>query len=188
MKPSRCVSAPFDAATLASLHAGDMLLISGTVYTARDTAHKRLVEAINSGQPLPLELSGQTIYYMGPSPARPGSIIGACGPTTSSRMDAYTPPLLACGVNAMIGKGTRSPEVRAAIGKYKAVYLVTYGGAGALLAGCIRRAEVMAYPELGAEAVMRLKIENFPALVADDIYGGDLFEIEIPKYAGQSGG
>lgn len=186
--PEKLLTAPFNASELACLRAGDSVLVSGTVYTARDAAHRRLTEAINLGQPLPVDLAGQTIYYMGPSPARPGSIIGACGPTTSGRMDAYTPLLLAQGVNAMIGKGVRSPEVRAAIVRYKAVYLVTYGGAGALLAGCIRQVEVVAYPELGAEAVMRLKIENFPALVADDIYGGDLFENEISRYSRYSGG
>ena len=182
------LTAPFGAGELAKLRAGDSVLISGVVYTARDAAHRRMAEALNLGHTLPVELAGQTIYYMGPSPARPGSIIGACGPTTSGRMDAYSPLLLSHGVNAMIGKGARSAEVRQAIVKYQAVYLVTYGGAGALLAGCIKQAEVVAYPELGAEAIMRLKIENFPALVADDIYGGDLFENEIPRYCWGTGG
>ncbi|GAI44587.1 unnamed protein product, partial [marine sediment metagenome] len=127
-----------------------------------------------------------TLYYMGPSPARPGQIIGSAGPTTSSRMDIYTPRLIAAGIRAMIGKGSRSPEVREAIRKYKAVYLVTTGGAGALLARAIRQAEVIAYEDLGAEAILRLNVEGFPAIVANDIYGEDLFEQGKAKY--QRGG
>jgi fumarate hydratase subunit beta len=131
---------------------------------------------------LPFDLKGQTLYYMGPSPARPGQVIGSAGPTTSSRMDRYTPRLIAAGIKAMIGKGSRSPEVREAIRKYKAVYLVTTGGAGALLAKTIRQAEVIAYEDLGTEAILRLTVENFPAIVANDIYGEDLFEQGKAKY------
>jgi len=131
---------------------------------------------------LPFDLKGQTLYYMGPSPARPGQVIGSAGPTTSRRMDIYTPRLLAVGIKAMIGKGNRSPEVREAIKKYKAVYLVTIGGTGALLAKSIKQAEVIAYEDLGAEAIMRLTVENFPAIVANDIYGQDLFEQGKTKY------
>lgn len=157
-------------------------MLSGVVYTARDAAHQRLVHALDSGKKLPFDIAGQTLYYAGPSPARPGRIIGSAGPTTSQRMDSYTPRLLAAGLRAMIGKGARSQEVKEAIKRYKAVYLVTIGGAGALLAGAIRRAEVIAYEDLGAEAVWRLEIESFPAIVANDIYGGDLFEQGKRKY------
>jgi fumarate hydratase subunit beta len=177
------ISSPFDENTVRKLRAGDSVSISGSVYTARDAAHKRLVETIKSGRSLPFDLIGQTLYYMGPSPSRPGRVIGACGPTTSGRMDLFTPPLLAAGIRAMIGKGERSAEVKQAIKKHRAVYFVTYGGAGALLAQAVRRAEVVAYPELGAEAIMRLEVEDLPAIVANDIRGGDLFEKEIAKYA-----
>ena len=128
------------------------------------------------------DLKGQTLYYMGPSPARPGQVIGSAGPTTSSRMDIYTPHLIAAGLRAMIGKGSRSPEVKEAIKKYKAVYLATYGGAGALLAKSIKQVEVIAYDDLGTEAILRLNVENFPAIVANDIYGQDLFEQGKAKY------
>jgi fumarate hydratase subunit beta len=158
------------------------ITISGVIYTARDAAHYRIIQALDRGERLPFDLRGQTIYYMGPSPAPPGQVIGAAGPTTSSRMDRYTPNLLAAGVKAMIGKGSRSPEVREAIKKYRAVYLVATGGAGALLAQSIKQAEVIAYEDLGTEAIMRLTVENFPAIVANDIYGQDLFGQGKTKY------
>jgi fumarate hydratase subunit beta len=164
------------------LTVGTRVTISGVVYTARDAAHQRLVQALERGDRLPFNLSGQTLYYMAPSPARQGQVIGSAGPTTSSRMDTYTPPLLAAGLRAMIGKGNRSQEVKEAIKKYKAVYLVTIGGAGALLSRAIKKAEVIAYPELAAEAIMRLEVEGFPAIVANDIYGGDLFSQGRVKY------
>lgn len=164
------------------LCAGDSVSLSGVIYTARDAAHKRLLEALKNGQALPFDIKGQTIYYMGPTPARPGQVIGSCGPTTSGRMDAFTPPLLAAGLGAMIGKGERSAEVREAIKKQRGVYFVTYGGAGALLAKTVRKAEIVAYPELGAEAVMRLEVEDFPVIVANDMRGGDLFEQQIARY------
>jgi fumarate hydratase subunit beta len=164
------------------LTVGTRVTISGVIYTARDAAHHRLIQALERSEELPFDLKGQTLYYMGPSPARAGRVIGAAGPTTSSRMDKYTPKLLAAGVRAMIGKGNRSAEVREAIKKHKAVYLVTTGGAGALLARAIKRVEVIAYEELGTEAVMRLTVENFPAIVANDIYGEDLFERGRAKY------
>lgn len=164
------------------LYAGDSISLSGVVYTARDAAHKRLAEALKKDQPLPFDLKGQTIYYMGPTPARPGQVIGSCGPTTSSRMDAFTPSLLAAGLVAMIGKGERSADVKEAIKKQRAVYFVTYGGAGALLAKTVRKAEVVAYHELGAEAIMRLEVEDFPVIVANDMHGGDLFKQQIAKY------
>jgi fumarate hydratase subunit beta len=164
------------------LCAGDSVSLSGVIYTARDAAHKRIIEALKNGQSPPFDIQGQTVYYMGPSPARPGNVIGACGPTTSGRMDAFTPALLAAGLGCMIGKGERSAEVKEAIKKYKAVYFVTYGGAGALLAKTVKKAEVVAYPELGAEAVMRLEVEDFPVIVANDMHGHDLFTEQIAKY------
>jgi len=164
------------------LTVGTRVTISGVIYTARDAAHHRIIQALEKGEKLPLDLKGQTLYYMGPSPARAGQVIGSAGPTTSSRMDKYTPKLLAAGVKAIIGKGSRSPEVREAIKKHKAVYLVTTGGAGALLAKTIKQVEIIAYEELGTEAIMRLAVENFPAIVANDIYGEDLFEQGKAKY------
>jgi len=161
---------------------GTRVTISGVIYTARDAAHHRLIQALDRGEELPFDLKGQTLYYMGPSPARAGQVIGSAGPTTSSRMDKYTPKLLAAGIKATIGKGSRSTEVREAIKKYKAVYLVATGGAGALLARAIKEVEVIAYEELGAEAIRRLTVENFPAIVANDIYGEDLFEQGRAKY------
>ncbi len=176
------VSSPFDKETLARLRTGDTVLVSGMVFTARDAAHRRFTEALARGKSLPVDLKGQTLYYMGPSPAPPGKVIGACGPTTSSRMDIFTPALLDAGVKAILGKGERSPAVREAIRQHGAVYLVTYGGAGALLARAVLKAEVVAFPELGAEAVMKLEVKDLPAIVAGDIYGGDLFSQEIAKY------
>jgi fumarate hydratase subunit beta len=155
---------------------GTRVIISGTIYTARDAAHQRLAQAREKGEKLPFDIKGQTVYYMGPCPARPGQVIGSAGPTTSSRMDVYTPGLIAAGLRAMIGKGDRSPEVKEAIRKNKAIYFVTIGGAGALLAKTIKEAEVIAYKDLGTEAIVRLTVEDFPAVVANDIYGEDLFE------------
>ena len=175
------IISPLEPEVIEKLRVGDRLLIRGVMFTARDAAHWRLVEAIAGGEKLPFSIEGQTLYYMGPSPAPPGRVIGSAGPTTSSRMDSYTPPLLDAGLRAMIGKGGRSAEVREAIRKHRAVYLVTYGG-GALLARAIKKAEVIAYPDLGAEAIMRLEVEGFPAIVANDIYGGDLFAQARAKY------
>ncbi len=176
------ITSPIDAKTIETLRVGTQVLISGVVYTARDAAHQRLVQALDKGERLPFDLKGQTLYYMGPSPARPGQIIGSAGPTTSSRMDIYTPRLIAAGIRAMIGKGSRSPAVREAIKRYKAVYFATIGGAGALLAQSIKKVEVIAYEDLGTEAIRRFNIENFPAIVANDIYGEDLFEQSKAKY------
>ena len=169
------ITSPLEAKAVEKLKVGTRVLISGVVYTARDAAHRRLVQAINNGEKLPFNIEGQTLYYMGPSPARPGQVIGSAGPTTSSRMDIYTPPLLAIGLRAMIGKGSRSQEIKEAIKKHHAVYFVTIGGAGALLSKAIKKAKVIAYPELATEAIMRLELQGFPAIVANDIYGNDLF-------------
>jgi len=176
------ITSPIEAGVIEELTTGTRVIISGVIYTARDAAHQRLAQALDRGDRLPFNLSGQTLYYMGPSPARPGQVIGSAGPTTSSRMDIYTPPLLAAGLRAMIGKGSRSLEVKEAIKKYKAIYFVTIGGAGALLSRAIKKAEVIAYPELAAEAIMRLEVEDFPAIVANDVYGGDLFAQGRAKY------
>ncbi|MBI4266946.1 MAG: Fe-S-containing hydro-lyase [Chloroflexi bacterium] len=176
------VESPISAGIIEKLRAGTQVLISGVMYAARDTAHRRLIQAMDKGERLPFDLKGQTLYYMGPSPARPGHIIGAAGPTTSSRMDMYTPRLLAAGIRAMVGKGERSVEVRDAIKQYKAVYFATIGGAGALLAKTIKQVEVIAYEDLGPEAITRLRVEDFPAIVGNDIYGGDLFEDGKTQY------
>ena len=176
------ITSPIDIKTIEKLRVGTPVLISGVVYTARDAAHLRLVQCLDKGEKLPFDIEGQTIFYLGPSPARPGQIIGSAGPTTSSRMDAYTPRLIAAGLRAMIGKGSRSAAVREAIKEYQAVYLAAIGGVGALLAKSVKQAEVIAYEDLGTEAILRLHVENFPAIVADDIYGDDLFEQSKAKY------
>jgi len=176
------ITMPLDRKTIKELTTGTPVLISGIIYTARDAAHKRLVEALKRKEELPLVLKGQTIYYTGPSPARPGRIIGSAGPTTSGRMDIYAPRLMSAGVKAMIGKGNRSSEVREAMQKYKAVYFTATGGAGALLAQSIKKAPVIAYEDLGPEAIRMLTVDNFPAIVANDIYGNDLFEQGKAKY------
>ncbi len=176
------ITLPIDTKVMGKLTVGTRVLISGILYTARDAAHQRLVQALGKKENLPLNLKRQTLYYMGPSPARPGRVIGSAGPTTSGRMDMYTPRLLAAGVRVMIGKGSRSAEVREALQKYKAVYFVTVGGAGALLSRSIRKAEIIAYEDLGTEAIRQLTVENFPAIVANDIYGNDIFEQNRAKY------
>jgi fumarate hydratase subunit beta len=176
------ITSPLEEKVIEKLTAGTKVTISGVIYTARDAAHHRIIQALERGEELPFDLAGQTLYYMGPSPAPPGRVIGSTGPTTSSRMDRYTPRLLAAGIKAMIGKGGRSAEVREAIKKHKAVYLAATGGAGALLARTIKQAEVIAYEELGTEAILKLTVEDFPAIVANDIYGEDLFEQGRAKY------
>ncbi len=176
------ITSPISDEVREKLTVGTKVNISGVIYTARDAAHQRIIQALDNGDKLPFELKGQTIYYMGPSPAPPGKVIGAAGPTTSRRMDAYTPRLLAAGAKAFMGKGNRSDEVRKALKKHKAIYLATMGGAGALLAKSVRQIEPVAYEDLGPEAVMRLTVENFPAVVANDIYGGDLAELGRKKY------
>jgi fumarate hydratase subunit beta len=179
MKPSRpeahSLNTPLSAEDVAALRAGDSVLLSGVVYSARDMAHKRMTDALQAGEELPFDLEGQVIYYMGPSPAPPGRPIGAAGPTTSARMDPYAPALYQAGIRATIGKGPRSAPVLRALRDCGAVYLAAVGGAGALLGRCIREAEVIAYAELGPEAVRRLGVEQFPAIVAADAHGGDVF-------------
>ena len=176
------IKTPLDVETVKGLKAGDQVFITGIIYTARDAAHKRIVETLDKAEKLPLDLANQTIYYMGPSPARPGQPIGSAGPTTSGRMDSYAPRLMAAGLKGMIGKGNRSQAVKDAMKEYKAVYLAAIGGAGALISKSIKKAEVIAYEDLGAEAIRRLEVENFPATVINDSYGGDLYEQGKAKY------
>lgn len=167
---------PLSPEQIHKLQAGDLLSLTGPLYTARDAAHKRLIEALDRGLPLPIPLQGQTIYYVGPCPGRPGQAVGSAGPTTSGRMDAYAPRLIALGLRVMIGKGARQPAVIAAMRQHGAVYLGATGGAGALLAQRIKAAEIVAYPELGAEAIRRLWVEDFPVVVLIDSLGGNLYE------------
>ena len=176
------VMLPLNDETLEELKAGDNVLLNGIMYVARDVAHKRMVEALDQEKPLPFDTRGQTIYYMGPTPAKPGQPIGSAGPTTSGRMDAYSPRLIAEGLKGMIGKGMRSPAVKDAMKKYKAVYLAAIGGTGALTSKRIKKSEVVAYGELGAEAILRLEVEDFPATVINDIYGGDLYQEGKARY------
>ncbi len=176
------ITTPLTDEVVAQLHAGDSVSITGTVYVARDAAHQRLVAALEAGEPLPFDVRGQIIYYMGPSPAKPGRPIGSAGPTTSYRMDPYAPALLQAGLKGMIGKGNRSEVVRRALQRFRAVYLACVGGAAALIAQAVRSAELVAYPELGAEAVRRLEVVDFPAIVINDIYGGDAYELGKAAY------
>ena len=176
------IKSPVDEKTIKKLKAGDQVFITGVIYVGRDAAHKRMVEALDQGKPLPFDIKGQAIYYMGPAPAKPGQPIGSAGPTTSGRMDAYSPRLMAEGLKVMIGKGMRSQAVKDAIKKHGAIYLAAIGGAGALISKSVKKSQVIAYGELGAEAVLRLEVENFPATVINDIYGGDLYEEGKAKY------
>jgi fumarate hydratase subunit beta len=164
------------------LKAGDRVLITGVIYTGRDMAHKYMVEGDQKGEKLPFDIKGQILYYTGPTPAPPGRPIGSAGPTTSYRMDKYAPYLLELGLKGMIGKVPRGQEVKDAIKKHTAVYFAAIGGAGALISKAIHKAELIAYPELGTEAVMRLEVENFPAVVVNDVYGGDLYSMGVEKY------
>jgi fumarate hydratase subunit beta len=173
---------PLTDDTLEGLRAGDDVLLSGTMYVGRDSAHKRILEAMDQGKPLPFDIRGQTIYYMGPSPAKPGQAIGSAGPTTSGRMDSYSPRLMAEGLRGMVGKGMRSPAVKEAMKKYRAVYFAAIGGAGALISKAIKKSDVIAYEELGAEALLRIEVADFPVIVINDIYGGDLYEEGKAKF------
>jgi len=173
---------PLTPEKVAQLKAGDNVLISGIIYTGRDAAHKKMVEALAKGEGLPFAIRNQIIYFVGPAPAKPGQVIGSAGPTTSGRMDAYSPRLIAEGLTGMIGKGLRSPEVVEAMKEYGAVYFGAIGGAGALIAKRIIAAEVIAYPELGTEAVHKLEVKDFPAIVLIDCLGNNLYEVGKAQY------
>ncbi len=170
------ITVPFDKETAKSLKAGDYVYLTGVIYTARDAAHKRMDESLNNGEKLPIDIDGNVIYYMGPSPAREGRPIGSAGPTTATRMDKYTPRLLDMGLTGMIGKGKRQPKVKEAIVRNNAVYFAAVGGAGALLSQRILKSDVVAYDDLGTEAIRRLEVENFPVIVVIDSEGNDLYE------------
>ncbi len=176
------INTPVTTGEVRKLRAGDNVLISGVIYTGRDAAHKRLIELIQKGEDLPVDLDGQFIYYVGPAPAKPGYAAGAAGPTTSYRMDPYTVPLLERGLKGMIGKGLRSREVIEGMKKYGSVYFGAVGGAAALIAKSIRKVEVVAYEDLGAEAIHRFHVEDFPAIVVIDALGNNLYETEPAKY------
>lgn len=181
-KMDKYVKVPLTDEAAASLRAGDYVYLTGTIYTARDAAHKRMYEALEGGQPLPLDMKNNVIYYMGPSPARTGRPIGSAGPTTASRMDKYAPALLDLGLKGMIGKGKRSQAVKDAIVRNGAVYFAAVGGAGALLSRSILESEVIAYDDLGTEAIRRLEVKDFPVIVVMDCEGNDLYETAIRDY------
>lgn len=174
---------PLSDADVEKLKAGDKVLLSGVIYTGRDAAHKRLYDLLLEGKSLPIDLKGQVIYYVGPAPAKPGQVIGSAGPTTSGRMDAFSPKLIEMGLKGMIGKGMRKKEVVEAMKKHKAVYFAATGGAGALLAKAIKKAQVVAYDDLGPEAISRLEVDDFPVIVVNDTKGNDLYEEGMRKYA-----
>ena len=176
------ITVPMKKENVATLKAGDYVYLTGTVYTARDAAHKRMYEILQEGGELPIDIQGQVIYYMGPSPAREGRPIGSAGPTTATRMDKYAPTLLDLGEKAMIGKGKRSKEVIDAIIRNKAVYFAAIGGAGALLSKCITKSEIVCYEDLGAEAIRKLEVKDFPVIVVIDRDGNNLYETAIEKY------
>lgn len=179
---SKIVNTPLTDEVINDLKAGDRVLLNGIIYTGRDAAHKRLVELINNGEELPMDIKNQTIYYVGPCPAKPGQAIGSAGPTTSGRMDAYAPLLMEHGLKGMIGKGLRSQQVVDSIIRNNCVYFAAIGGAGALLAEAIKEAEVIAFPDLGAEAIYKLKVENFPVTVIIDKQGNDLYKTGKEQY------
>ncbi len=178
----RKISAPIKKEELVTLHVGDYVYISGTIYSARDAAHKRMYETMLEGKEIPFSLEDNIVYYLGPTPAKEGQVIGSAGPTTSSRMDKYTPLLLENGLNGMIGKGKRNQEVIDAIVKNKAVYFAAVGGAGALLSKCIKKSEVIAYEDLGTEAIRKMEVENFPVIVVIDSEGNNLYETAVEDY------
>lgn len=176
------IKAPITKETVKNLHAGDYVYITGTIYTARDAAHKRMYEAMLEGKEPPFDLNNNIIYYLGPTPARDGQVIGSAGPTTSSRMDKYAPLLMEHGLSGMIGKGKRSPEVLSTMKEHTCVYFAAVGGAGALLSRCIKKAEVIAYEDLGTEAIRRLEVEAFPAIVVADSEGNNMYETAVDDY------
>jgi len=176
------IKTPLTDTDISKLKSGDSVLITGVMYTGRDAAHKRMVDALNRSEDLPFDVKGQIIYYVGPAPAKPDRPIGSAGPTTSYRMDAYAPTLIKLGLKGMIGKGGRAKEVIDACVEYKAVYFAATGGAGALIARSIKKAEIIAYDDLGPEAVRRIEVEDFPAIVINDIYGNDLYIKGVEQY------
>lgn len=176
------LTTPLSESDIANLHSGDNVELTGYIYTGRDAAHKKMVELLEKGEKLPFDPAGQVIYFVGPTPAKPGQVIGSAGPTTSGRMNKYSPAMLAAGLKGMIGKGEMGPEVVEALKKHKGVYFVATGGAAALIAKRITAAELVAYEELGPEAVRRLKVENFPVIVAQDCHGGNIYIEGVAKY------
>ena len=183
----RNITLPITRETARTIRSGESCLLTGVIYTARDAAHKRLVELVEKGEPLPFDIKDAPIYYVGPTPAKPGRVIGSAGPTTSYRMDAYSPTLIAQGETGMIGKGKRGPEVVEAMKKYGAVYFAAIGGAGALLSSCIKKAEIVCYEDLGAEAVRRLEVENLPVVCVIDCEGNNLYEQGREEYLKSAG-
>ncbi len=183
MVEKKKITTPLTDDVVTDLKIGDQVLISGTIYTGRDAAHKKMVEAIQNGEELPFDPKGQIIYFVGPTPAKPGNAIGSAGPTTSYRMNAYSPTMIDNGLKGMIGKGQMSDEVRDKLKQHKAVYFLAIGGAGALISKSIKEAEVIAYDDLGPEAVRKLTVEDFPAIVTFDCHGGNLFEEGIKAYS-----
>lgn len=179
---TRKITTPLTDEVIESLRAGDHLLISGIIYTGRDAAHKRMVESLDRGEQLPIDIQGQVLYFVGPTPAKPGEVIGSAGPTTAGRMDAYSPRLLDLGLKGMIGKGLRNEAVKESLKRNKAVYLAAIGGTGALLARRIVSARIVGYGDLGPEAIRELKVRYFPVVVINDMYGGDLYEEGRKKY------
>jgi fumarate hydratase subunit beta len=176
---------PLTDGDIEKLKSGDRVFITGDVYTGRDAAHKRLIDLLDEGKALPFDVRGQIIYFVGPTPAPPGRAVGSAGPTTSYRMDAYSPRLIACGLKGMIGKGSRSAEVTEAMKKYKCVYFAAVGGAGALISRCIKSSEIIAYEDLGPEAIRLMRVEKLPVFVVNDMYGNDLYQAGLKQYARQ---
>lgn len=176
------ITTPISESVLKSLKAGDNITITGVIYTGRDAAHARMCQALENGEDLPFDIKNQVIYYVGPCPAKPGEVIGSCGPTTSYRMDAYAPTLIKLGLKGMIGKGVRNSDVKNACTEHGCIYFGAIGGAGALLSGHVKKSEVIAYDDLGTEAIRKLTVEKFPVTVIMDIYGNDLYEIGKSKY------
>ena len=182
MAESIKIQLPLKDADLERLHAGDHVLLSGVIYSARDAAHRRMIASLQKGEELPFDIRGQTLYYVGPTPARPGRVIGSAGPTTSMRLDSFTPALLEAGLKGIIGKGGRGAAVREALKKHKAVYFLAVGGTGALVSLRIKKVDIVAYEDLVTEAVRRMEVEDFPAIVVNDIYGNDLLEMGKAQY------
>ena len=182
MAESIKIQLPLKDADLERLHAGDHVLLSGVIYSARDAAHRRMIASLQKGEELPFDIRGQTLYYVGPTPARPGRVIGSAGPTTSMRLDAFTPALWEAGLKGIIGNGGRGAAVRESLKKHKAVYFLAVGGTGALVSLRIKKVDIVAYEDLVTEAVRRMEVEDFPAIVVNDIYGNDLLEMGKAQY------